>query len=289
MIKKIFAFLQEPYPQSDDNRVIIKNGLITAVIVIFVLAIFRPFGFSEIGRWAAAKYAAVFGAMALIVFISYELFLKYILQLNRDHPNWTFWKWLLTNLILCACVAVANYLFTVNSYGLPHSLKHFSSVFLSTLSVGLFPFILFGSLIVIRHSYRNEKVAAEIQLRPKSKAQNDTTQLVRLPIYQSDQFFEIDAQEIICIEAMQNYVQIHYQKENELAKKLLRNTISSMEQAILDTPIQRSHRSFLVNTAKIEKITGNAQGLKLDLNPSPGFWVPVSRKYIPIFRNKPKV
>lgn len=285
MIKKIITFLQEPYPQGDDNRTIIKNGLVTAVIVIFVLAIFRPFGFSEISQWAAAKYASIFGAMALIVFISYEFFLKYILRLNRDHPDWTFWKWLLTNLILCACVAIANYFFTVNSYGLPHSLKHFSSVFLSTLSVGLFPFILFGSLIVIRQSYRNEKVAAEIQLSPKRKAQNDATQLVRLPIYQSDHFFEIDAQEIICIEAMQNYVQIHYQKENELAKKLIRNTISSMEQAVLDTPIQRSHRSFLVNTSKIGEVSGNAQGLKLDLNPSPGFWVPVSRKYIPRFKS----
>lgn len=286
MINKIIAFLQEPYPQNDDNKEIVKNGLIIAVIVTFVLAIFKPFGFSEVNQATATKYALIFGAMALVVFVSYELCLKYILKLNRDHPDWTFWKWLLTNLILCVCVAIANYFFTVNSYGLPHSLKHFSSVLLSTLSVGLFPFILFGSLIVIRQSHRNEKVAAEIQLSPENETPNDPVQLVRLPIYQSDHFFEIDAHEIICIEAMQNYIQIHYYKENELIKKLIRNTISSIEQAVADTSIRRSHRSFLVNTAKIEKVTGNAQGLKLDLNPSPGFWVPVSRKYIPIFRNK---
>ena len=285
VIKKTITFLREPFPQNDNDRVLIKYSIFTGLIVTFILAAFRPFGFSEVSHRTAINYALVFGAITIAVALFHEFSLKYILKLNRDHPNWTFWKWLLSNLMIVVYITITNYFFTVYVYELPHSANHFAGILWSTISIGIFPVSLIGLLIMKRSSIRNEKIASEINFAQTAGAKNGKPTFVRLPIHQSEKFFEIDARQIICIEAMQNYVHIHYNKENEILKKTIRNTISSIEQTLLRTDIQRSHRSFLVNTTRIKDISGNAQGLKLEMNPSPGFWIPVSRKYIPVFKN----
>ncbi len=276
--------LREPYPQNDGNKAIVTNGAITGLIVTFILVVFRPFGFSEAPLEEALYFAIIFGLISFAVIIAYEFFLKYVVKIKRDHPKWTFWKWLVSNLGILAGITTANYFFTVYTYGLPHSARHFLGILYSALSIGVFPITLFGLLIVIRRSRNNDKIAAAIHLQEKVDKENQQPNLVRIPIHQSDQYFEVDTHQIICIEAMQNYIQVYYHQGEEIVKKILRNTLSKTEQALSGTDIQRSHRSFLVNTARIEQISGNAQGLKLEVNPSPGFWVPVSRKYIPAFK-----
>ena len=49
-----------------------------------------------------------------------------------------------------------------------------------------------------------------------------------------------------------------------LRKLTVRETITNVEEKITGTKIiYRPHRSYLVNLQKIEKITGDSQGLKL--------------------------
>ena len=284
MVTKFITLLQEPFPQKGDLKEIVKYALFLGLSVVFILMVFRPFGFSEPAYSEVVKYAIFFGAIAFGVIVIVECFQKYILKIRKDHPSWTFRKWSLNNIGIIIWISIANYFFTVYSYSLPHSLNHFFLILGNTLAIGIFPIALIGLLILVQGAQKYEKIASEISVSRSSKTQNGPPKLVRLPIHHSEQFFEIDPQQIICIEAMQNYVQIYYNQDGEIIKKVIRNTISSIEQALLSTDIQRSHRSYLVNTARIENISGNAQGLKLEINPSPGFWVPVSRKYIPTFR-----
>lgn len=283
MISKIIAFLNEPYPQEDSDAEIVKLSALVSGVVIFILAVFRPFGFDNVDSSALLRYALIFGVIAFGVMLAYEFFVKYGLGIQRDKADWAFWKWMLSSLALITCIASANYVYTLYSYDLPASLSHFFLILKNTLSIAVIPILLLGAINITRKSNQNEKIAAEIHLKPKGK-QPEIQMPVRLPIPQSENFVEIDAQYIICIEAMQNYVQIYHKSGEKLEKTMIRSTISNMELTLLGTSIKRSHRSFLVNTDKIIKVSGNAQGLKLELDPSPGFWVPVSRKYIPDFR-----
>ena len=72
--------------------------------------------------------------------------------------------------------------------------------------------------------------------------------------------------------------------QNELKKVTYRVTLSSFEaQLEKSSGLVRCHRSYLVNLKNVENISGNAQGLKLELK-NQSEMVPVSRKYIPIVR-----
>ncbi len=97
--------------------------------------------------------------------------------------------------------------------------------------------------------------------------------------------YDIQTSKIKYIEALQNYIKIGYlNSEEKLSEKMLRTTLKQVTSEVKDTAIVKCHRSFLVNREAITATTGNAQGLLLSLS-NCDKKVPVSRKYIPIFRN----
>ena len=83
---------------------------------------------------------------------------------------------------------------------------------------------------------------------------------------------------------MQNYVTVWFLKDGKLTKEMLRATIASVEEKFAGTDVIRCHRSFLVNVDCIEKVSGNAQGLRLQLKGLSEMEVPVSRSFIPKIR-----
>ncbi len=70
-----------------------------------------------------------------------------------------------------------------------------------------------------------------------------------------------------------------------MVKELKRSSLKNIEeQLILPAPVAiRTHRTFLVNTKHIIKMTGNAQGYQLYFQ-NIDFAVPVSRAMIPAFK-----
>jgi DNA-binding LytR/AlgR family response regulator len=285
MIAKVLTFLNEPFPQIDEDAAIVRVSVIFGGAIFFILGVFKPFDFSSAEGNVAYYYAFIFSLITTAVILAYEFSLKYVLRIRRDHAGWTYWKWFLSNMLLACCIATANYFFATFEYELTHSWPRYFSSIKSTIAIGILPILALGAIIQANSSRRNEALASQINLAPVQKEPaHQIENKVRLPILHSDKFLEIDLHTLICAEAMQNYVQIYSWDGSSVSKEMIRNTISNIEEVLKDTPVKRSHRSFLANTSRIEQVTGNAQGLKLTMDPSPGFWVPVSRKYIPDFK-----
>lgn len=95
--------------------------------------------------------------------------------------------------------------------------------------------------------------------------------------------FNVSENDFLYAEADGNYCTIYYMKNNTLNKELLRISLTSLEEQIHSEYILRCHRSYIVNTNKIIKTKGNAQGYKLNLQHSKTT-IPVSRKYIELFK-----
>jgi len=81
-----------------------------------------------------------------------------------------------------------------------------------------------------------------------------------------------------------NYIDIHLFENNQIKKVSYRLNLSSLEKQLVSPNLIRCHRSYLVNLKKVNKITGNAQGLKLSFK-NLSETVPVSRKYTPGIRD----
>ena len=72
--------------------------------------------------------------------------------------------------------------------------------------------------------------------------------------------------------------------ENTLKKVTYRVILSSFEVQLKEASnLVRCHRSYIVNLKKVKNISGNAQGLKLELINQSEI-IPLSRKLIPIVK-----
>lgn len=274
-MQKLRQFLNQPYPDTDDLRSIIVGSFIAGLVVALVLLIFQPFGFDRAGE-QAWKYALMFGLISFVVAVIFECIIKYVFKIERDKPSWVLWKWMLMILILIFLIALAN-LGYMKIFGINSGINFLDSLYV-TVVVGIIPIGIIGAEKTIRNLKLNQNIAKEIVPIPKP----NPVQLVSIPILKSEMFYERDVSKIIYAEAMQNYVHIYMHGEEE--KLIVRNTLSNIEQILAPFQIIRSHRSFLVNTAYIKNVSGNAQGLKLDVGLGEDRIVPVSRKYIQVFK-----
>ena len=281
MLRRIAEFLNQPYPDRDDARSIALGSLVVGGIVFGVLYLLRPFGFHELGSGALAV-CATFGAITVAVTLAIELFIRFGLGIRRDTPTWTLWKWLLGAAIIIFCIALANYAYLILGFGRAFDWGEFRDMVWGTFAVGIFPTALLGAFNLVQKLKANIAIAESLELPHPIVGSRET---IRIPVGQSGEVFEIDPSRILYIEAMQNYAKVHFDADGSAPEsELLRATMSSIEDLLIGSTVERCHRSYLVNRARVVAASGNAQGLKLVLRGLDGIEIPVSRKYIETFR-----
>ncbi|GAA4278573.1 hypothetical protein GCM10022259_32980 [Aquimarina mytili] len=85
------------------------------------------------------------------------------------------------------------------------------------------------------------------------------------------------------IKSWNNYIEVFYTKNNEVVSSLLRNTMNNINAILVEYPfIIRCHRSYLINTNKIQSVAGNSRGYQLSVE-GVGDKIPVSRSKISSF------
>ncbi len=133
---------------------------------------------------------------------------------------------------------------------------------------------------------KNKNSASEINERLVQNS-NPTEQII-LSSANEKQKLTFQNDEILYLEAMQNYTAIIFIRDDKLQKEMIRNTFSAIEKQLFDTSIIRCHRSYFINLNQIDKIEGNAQCLNIFLKEQDDLTVPVSKKYMKAFSSKIK-
>ncbi|MCC5940571.1 MAG: LytTR family transcriptional regulator [Balneolaceae bacterium] len=92
------------------------------------------------------------------------------------------------------------------------------------------------------------------------------------------------ASKFLYAESEGNYVNFYLHGENGIQKKIVRGSISSVEEQLSEIPfLLRTHRAFIVNLKKVEEANGNALGFRLKIKSVEGE-IPVSRRQTDRFR-----
>jgi hypothetical protein len=86
--------------------------------------------------------------------------------------------------------------------------------------------------------------------------------------------------DILYIEASDNYVLIYYVSNNKISKYMIRNTLKNLEVKLLNIGFIRCHRSYLVNFSRVKILKREKEGLFLELNSDPHLVLPVSKTYV---------
>lgn len=280
MQTSIVTLLKEPFPENTSFGQSLIGMFWVSLFIALFLYFFKPFGLYQVEQNLLGLCMA-FGGVTLLVSMVYGLVFRYGLRINTDLPSWTLWKWFAQSIALVCLIAIGNFLLLLWLY--PDEVDNWNDIvgiISNTLILGSIPIAFSGVLIQLRAAKRNRAQAEGIGRSPLAQ---DEVRLARFEISKNE-FLEVDISAILYVEAMQNYVVVHYFDKDELKNQIVRSTIGSIASQLNESSVLRCHRSYLVNTRFVGEVSGNAQGLKLVLPKAKNVEISVSRTYIPAFK-----
>lgn len=91
--------------------------------------------------------------------------------------------------------------------------------------------------------------------------------------------FSLKHEDLLYLEAADNYVIIYYLHGSKIQKFMIRNSLRAFEDQLKDTSLIRCHRSYMVNLDQVRIIRKEKDGLHLELGAEPAISLLVSRTY----------
>ncbi len=277
LFNNTIALMNKPFPQEQCFTESLKIITFISIFIVFFLYIFQPFGIHTIND-GLFLLCLGFGLVTFFVSVLYEWIIVKVFKIKGPTSNFTFIKWVFYMIGVMLLISISNFIFVritlfdgIQWGLLPNMIR-------GTFAIGLFPVIIVGALALLRQERKYQKIASEINEKTKINDSGNT------PNNEST-IFSISSHQIRYIEAMQNYINIIYiNVHGEQKEQMERATLKSVSDEYACANIARCHRSFLVNQDAIIAVSGNAQGLLLSLSDCETK-VPVSRSFVPFFRN----
>ena len=163
------------------------------------------------------------------------------------------------------------------------SWMYFKEEISNTFIAGAFLAPIIISINLNRQQLKNRQNANRISsvLTDVKERQNNTTVTIETEV--KSEKFTFETNHFIYAKAEGNYAEIFLKKEDNIQKLIKRIPIKNLETQLSAFPyIIKTHRSVLLNLNHVEKVTGNAQGYKVNLKDCTDT-VPVSRNFIQSF------
>jgi DNA-binding LytR/AlgR family response regulator len=111
-----------------------------------------------------------------------------------------------------------------------------------------------------------------------SKSYGESEELIRIESQLKKEELNFYPNQFIYAESEGNYTSFHLKLENQIKRKIIRNSISNIEQQLSTIPyFFRTHRAFIINLKMIDSQKGNTLGYRLKLSGIDNE-IPVSRQ-----------
>lgn len=284
------SILSKPYPKDSTIKRKIIFATVFGLFVFLFLSFFQPFGIESWNPENKTLRLLGYGFITTSVLLFHFLLVERIFPKWFSESSWKVWKEIVWALWIVLVIGTFNLLYSRWQAGFSLSWMNFLLYQWITLTIGLFPVIISTLINYNRLQSKNFKAANQMNkvidedLRlPKTK---DHKTLIELVGEGTKESVSVPFENIIYIEAADNYVEVIWMEGDKIQKKLLRNTLKNLETSLSPFPqIFRCHRSFMVNLTRVIRVSGNSQGYKLHFAQVEAE-VPVSRQFNEIIREK---
>jgi DNA-binding LytR/AlgR family response regulator len=270
----MFKILSRPFPSFSATRHSLRMSVVAGICVFGVLTLFKPFNLHEVEQVELFRLAVIYSLTATVVSAFVVVLLPALLPSVFNDRHWTVLHEIGGYLFLVVLITLANSILNISLYQLRFSFQGFIAMLSMVLGVAILPITLAVLLKQKRLLKKFERDANETEklLEPTRLRVNeiklDSTEnsLIALTGNNKKEWFEVRPIDLLLITASDNYIEIYFLKDETLQKRLFRNTLKSVQESLTNYPeFYRSHKAYLVNLKNVIGISGNAQGLKLQI------------------------
>jgi hypothetical protein len=279
-------YLQRPYHCEMSIMPRVWRALAFGGFVFLFLALFRPFGLGNLGDHLL-PVALGYGLTCTLVMALLNLAFPPLMPRFFDPERYTLGHELGWTVVNIAAIGLANAIYSAWLGIISLNLANLALFMGYTLGVGVFPVAAGIMLHEARQSRRYGQSSAALTSALQSRNHPDTyPETIQLTGGNSGELLSMSANDLLYIQAADNYVEVHHHSEGRVERSILRGTLKQMEGQLSGKGnIFRCHKSYLVNLDHVVRVSGNAQGFRLHLAPGDE-GVPVSRQHNATIRQR---
>lgn len=260
------------------KRNIVRLIFFTAAFALIFINIYAPFGVEtwlNISRWELLGLSSLVILTGVLVVV-----ISRVIMYHLSHQNGlAFWKYFTFILFEIVSMALFYALFEKlvldDKRYFPDLLK---TIIQNTALVLLIPY----SIMWLYFSWLEKK--EQLAQFTKLRSPVDYTKIM-IPFHDTkgDLCLSVKFDDLLYIEAADNYVIIYYSQKSKVSKYLIRTTLKNIETENTQSEIVRCHRSFMVNFNKVNVLRKDNDGkLQLELEADTPILLPVSKTYMDI-------
>lgn len=257
------------------KRNIIQLVFFTAVFALLFINIYAPFGVDtwfHVSGWQLFFYSSLVTLTGVLVVVLSRV-IMYFVSRKRKINYWQYLVWVLAEIFFMALV----YTFYVKL--ILHDNRYFPDLLKVTVQNTALILLLPYAVLWLFFSWKNEKLKLE-KLSQEQVPADQSKMMIPFADEKGVLRFSAKMENLLYLEASDNYVNIFYLNKDKVMRFMLRNTLKNMEDVLKGTGIVRSHRSYMVNCNKVKVIRKENDGLLLELGLPDATDLPVSRTYL---------
>lgn len=267
---------RRPYPVSLGWQ----RDLLTIIFVDFsaatLILLLKPFGLSHISQMDPNIFVIVVALCCLVMAVFNKFGLPRIFLSLFSEDTWTTGKEILYSLWNLATVTLIILLVS-RLYGIvSFSLTTLIEYCFYTVMIGIVPIIV--KTLLTQIWLLKQQIRQIQRIDYKQASHKHDSKIISLKPDGKDPSLQIELDELLFLQAQQNYVQVVSLNHEKIGYHLLRASLKRLESEIDADNLIRCHRSHIVNIAHVKNISGNAQGYQLKLHGELEN-IPVSRTY----------
>lgn len=275
--------LNKAYPSPKGKEKDLLVSLLFGGFIALFLLFFEPFDLNVLAYENKKLTISFFGIITAVVFICFLYLAPRVFPKVFHDKHWKVKHQILLYAVILFVIATLNGFYINYLNELAFSWPNYWWIILRTYAIGILP-ITFLTLIDYNKKLNTHvRIDREVNGRAmRSDALKERG--ISIILEQGKTHIRIEAENFLYVRADGNYISLYQIEAEQLKKQLYRASLNTIEKQLTTHHIQRCHRSYVVNLQKVSKVTGNAQGLKLEMD-GVADPVPVSRKYVARIRS----
>jgi len=273
-----------------DRRNIVSFVLFTAIFALVFINIYAPFGVDSwlnVTEFQLFFYSSIVILIGMLV-IAVSRFLMYLVSRKKSIRYGEYAVWIFGEILSMAFVYALIQRFFLQGQ------KDFMEILRNTVRITAFiillPYVIYWLYLSFREKYtllenmsigrtgNNEKTF--------EKRGAGTWSMIPFRDEKGILRFSVKHEDLLYLEAADNYVLIHYLDGDKLLKYMIRTTLKRIEHELPSKNLVRCHRSFMINIDHVRTIRKEKEGLIIKFESPVNITVPISKTYLDVFIRK---
>jgi hypothetical protein len=273
-----------------DRRNIVSFILFTAIFALVFINIYAPFG---VGSWLNVTDFQLFFYSSIVILIgmlviAISRLLMYLLSRKKAIRYGEYALWIIGEILSMAFVYTLIQRFFLQGQ------KDFMVIMKNTVRITAFiillPYVIYWLYLSFKEKYvQLEKINMghpENMESLNDRKQQDTWSMIPFLDEKGILRFSVKREDLLYLEAADNYVLIHYLEGDKKMKYMIRTTLKRIEQGFSAKNLVRCHRSFIINIDHVRTIRREKEGLIINFESPVNITVPISKTYLEVFIRK---